>query len=373
MDSLFTKVLIQEANLNPNFVALLDDHRVGTRAALDEAFRRFPERTKHFVKGFQGPSFHAAVWELYLSQCIQEHGYTLVRQKQRPDFKAEKDGRVVFFEATTTNPTRDKGPGPDLQRVLYGSPLSYEELNEHRQTYVQRLAGALESKLQKNYGALEWVEGNPVVLAVSPFHDAFALLRTDVWALQYLYGLEPIERQTGTGHVERSLERIGRRMMAGRELEFGFFDRPEAKWISAIIFSNSGTIAKFSRYAAIKGWHPESIRAVVRSGICFDPDPNAFTPRQFAYRVGEDGWDENWAQGLVVMHNPHANYPLQELFADIMEFHITEHGGLAHTEPYFHPYWSITQLISADSDAENPTSPEHFLAVERELQRLGIG
>lgn len=119
----------------------------------------------------------------------------------------------------------------------------------------------------------------------------------------------------------------------------GFFRAPDNKGIAAVIFSNSHTSAKFSRIGYQMGYAPPGLR-MIRWGSCFDADPRALAPLDFAYEVGTTA--ERWADGLVVMHNPNAMYPLdRRLFKGLTQ--MWERDGRLNVDmAEFHVYSSVT-------------------------------
>jgi hypothetical protein len=55
-------------------------------------------------------------------------------------------------------------------------------------------------------------------------------------------------------------------------------------YLSAIIFSDSATLAKFNRMGFLAGWHPPGLK-MIRKGILFNPDPHAVQPWDFKMDV----------------------------------------------------------------------------------------
>lgn len=142
--------------------------------------------------------------------------------------------------------------------------------------------------------------------------------------------------------------------MGTKVIPSGCFSLPDTENISAVIFSNAGTISKFNRMGH-QGRHRASNVLMIRRGSCFNPDPNAIVPLLFQYEVGDGTHEETWGEGLEVHHNPKARVPIPfELFADLWQVAPDDRGvlrGLYRPSGVFHPYGSVTctlQVVSED-------------------------
>lgn len=104
--------------------------------------------------------------------------------------------------------------------------------------------------------------------------------------------------------------------MGTKEIPAGFLFQPEADQISAVLFSNAGTVAKFNRMGLQSGSY-DKVKAL-RMGLLYDPDPTATMPQPFAYVVGDR--QEMWGEEVVLFHNPNAKIPVPKgFFGDIVE------------------------------------------------------
>ena len=90
-----------------------------------------------------------------------------------------------------------------------------------------------------------------------------------------------------------------------------WFAQPEARNLSAVLFTNNATISKFNRIGTERGYGPTDV-AMIRWGAITDPDPDAIKPQMFGYVVGDYGPEdeEPFSEGLNVFHNPWAEHPL---------------------------------------------------------------
>src|SRR5690606_38176246 len=97
-------------------------------------------------------------------------------------------------------------------------------------------------------------------------------------------------------------------------VESGFFRQPDSEQVSAVLFSNSGTISKFARMGALAGFGSDNV-TIIREGTWMDPDPNAVAPKYRRLNVRDPGYAERWSEGISIFHNPKALKPLApELF-----------------------------------------------------------
>jgi hypothetical protein len=91
---------------------------------------------------------------------------------------------------------------------------------------------------------------------------------------------------------------------------------------------------------------------MVRSGTCYDHDPNAVIASVFAYEVGDSRIPaEPWRQGSVLIHNPYATHPLPpEWIGAGSEEDLSDEGNVVMTwRDHFLPYMSHTHLFSGET------------------------
>lgn len=134
------------------------------------------------------------------------------------------------------------------------------------------------------YWELPHVRHLPFVVAIQSFYGETSTAFTDAVAAAYLLGQQPDSD--------------------------GLFDDPELAPLSAVLFSNSGTVAQFNRIGKQAGYGVDDVW-LFRAGFYWDPTPGAVAPREFSYQVGTPGAPpEVFGQSLHVIHNPNANRPL---------------------------------------------------------------
>jgi hypothetical protein len=300
MKDLF-EIEVEEKKLNPNFKIIKDSiTHEGARKELNDVFERMGDVDGDLRKKFQTNGFDAMIWELYLYSAFEELDVKLRRNHTRPDFEIElKDNTIVFIEAGTSNPKENREPVSKKEII--------EKLKNH--TEFIRLGSILYSKLKKEYWKLDWVKEKPLVLAIAPFYHGLAQWLSDESLIDYLYGINQDWHHDDAGNLIITTNNQDVHEYEGKKIPSGFFGLEGAENISAVIFSNAGTISKFNRIGTQKGNGNNKVK-LIRKGNIYDPNPNATEPIQFAYEVGDERVNETWSQELRMFHNPNAKYPI---------------------------------------------------------------
>jgi hypothetical protein len=304
-----------------------------SRVLLQETLDRLPDPDGNFVLDFQTTGFDARVWELYLSALFANVGLDVSRPEDRPDFLIAGAGTEVWVEATTANPSQQ--PGAELAQ---GHWSEQEEI-------AIKLGSALFSKLKKEYWSLPHVSGRPLVLAVADFHRPEPMRNSSAPLEGYLYGWHA--KLTGnatdpSGTFE--LQPIEKHTLGEKTIPTSFFTQPNTENISAVLFSNAGTIAKFNRMGLLST-KSDKVKAL-RFGLAYSPDPEAVMPEPFWYVVGDR--NERWEEEAIIFHNPRALCPVpMGFFGDVIEV-FADGEGYHHSVPGFHPLTSLTQALVAE-------------------------
>jgi hypothetical protein len=335
MADLFDRV-VPETQLSESFRAVA--HSPGyapARATMRETFAKMGQRDANFLEQFQTGGFDARVSELYLFAAFDAAGFEVDAVGDAPDFLVRGHGYEWAVEVTTANPSGGAPPPPlpddraELQRYIDGE-------------LVVRLGSALFSKLSKRYWELPHVAGKPLVLAIQNFASEDAQQLADTALLDYLYGLRTFGELGTDGRLRVYNAEIDEHT-GSKAIPSHFFAIPEAEHISAVLWTNSGTVAKFARMGFQRGLDSGGIR-MLREGLRFVMDPNADLPAQFKYEVGSR-W-EPWEEGLVIAHNPRALVPLHEdAFPGIVHNELAENGLVRSALPPFHAYRSRTLIV----------------------------
>ena len=127
----------------------------------------------------------------------------------------------------------------------------------------------------------------------------------------------------------------------------GFFNQSESENVSAVLWTNAGTVAKFSRMA-LAGPYPDENLSYLRFGSMFDFDPNATAPLPFAYIVGDPETPvETWGQEANLFHNPNAKYPIADnLFRTVTDSRYADGKYTDLIKGDFSPIMSMSIAIS---------------------------
>lgn len=276
--------------------------------ALGECYLALPNPDPNFVPDFQTNNFASRMFELYLLACFREQGLIVRQDHVSPDFQIEKDGAACWIEAVTANSETPRAGGigiwvhapKDRIERLTGSP-------------AERFAKTLRGKLQRNYHELEHVKGQPFALAIADFHVSGSMVWSREALPTYLYGLRA--DVAGDGAERHAIGTPIANLTGQHSIPAGLFRNPDFAHLSAVVFSNAATLAKFNRMGFLAGWRPPGL-TMTRRGILFDRTPGALEPIDFNLSVDSAEyqalwpWGEAWCQELEVFHNPLATHPI---------------------------------------------------------------
>jgi hypothetical protein len=349
----------KDEDLHPNFRVLMDTPgRAPARAVLRELGPWLTPSDPHFVKEFQTRHFNQRLWELYLWATFRELGYDVI-QPEAPDFLIGSPRGEFTVEATTCAPS-EGGVLAD-----HPDPQTLDEMKAFLSDYMpMKFGAALTAKLKKQnaHGESYWERGpgagKPFVLAVADFHKpggdgsigSMTYTQEALWL--YLYG-HRIDWTFVGGKLSMRTTKLEHHVYKDKEIESGFFDLEGAENISAVLFSNAGTLAKFDRMGVDAGYGSDDHR-YRRIGFRLDANPNAVAGRVFSEEVVADN-GERWSDELQVFHNPRARLPLPlAAFAGATQhrFEGGQHVSYSTSEPVLSSYTMIMHLIGKDDVEE---------------------
>lgn len=335
---LFTPVVPIE-KMHPYFSRLSSDSAfTPAKSVINNLMPHHIDIDGNFVEQFQSTGFDSRLWELYLYAYFSEEQLFFERQYSAPDFVVKKYGKTVAIEAVIVgrkqnNPASYFKAFDTLQREI-------DVIEEHKNAMPIRFGSPLYSKLNKKYWELEQVNGHPLIFAIADFHDDMSMLWSSTALTNYLYGVRQEFYYDENNQLIITPIRIESHKVEGKKIPSGFFFQDNSEYVSAVLFSSSGTISKFNRLGKQAGLGDKNI-LMIRQGTCHDHDPNASLPKMFRYIVDEK-CNETWGEGLSMFHNPSAIHPVPiELFPSIAH-HRFENGQIISQLPEFHPYSSLT-------------------------------
>ena len=324
------------------------------RGMIREVYGSFADLDGNFLEQFQTTGFDSRIWELYLHAYLVDAGFSLL-PSQRPDFVISKAGITLGIEAVTANRTQNGSRDPDVSYTwpLLIDPESYlndSSFVDKEKNFVPiRLGSALFSKLQKRYWEVEQIAGRPLIFAIETFHDLHSLHYSSSALGTYLYGFRHECLWDPQGRLLVVPKKVDTHTYAGKTIQSGFFFLPHAENVSAVLFSNSGTVSKFNRMGQ-SGDHRNPRIRLICNGTCYNPDPDAATPLSFSYDVEDPRYAEWWGQGIEMFHNPMAVHPVDRRLFPGIAHHRLEGGNIYTEAPEFQPLASFTLNISVERD-----------------------
>ena len=306
----FYEPVVSRRQLNDNFVLLADlEGYSPARGIIEPMMKWYEDLDGNFVQQFQTTGFDARLWELYLFAVFVELGYRIGNIHAVPDFDCGGPFGEFVVEATSVNPTQGRGgkalPAPTL--------VTMDEIMGYLKEYMPiKYASALTTKLKRKYWEMPNVAGKPLLFAIMDFSSPGSMVNTTTSLPLYLYGFDyDHDRDRMTGRLRIHPRKVKEHRWGNKTVPSGFFDLPGAENVSAVLYSNSGTISKFERMGIVAGFGSKRIR-VFRKGTVFDPDPDASLPKMIQEEVTGQGYSESWTEGISVFHNPKALAPISE-------------------------------------------------------------
>lgn len=344
----FFGIVGDPAKLNPHFVALRDlEQYSAARGIIEPMMRWYEDADGNFIEQFQTTGFDTRIWELYLFAAFTELNFEITRIHAIPDFCCDSPFGEFCVEAVTVNPSRDKSGA-----VVPPPPTDTAEQDlDFRQNYMPiRFAGVLTAKLAKRYWTKPHVAGKPLLFAVHDFSAPGSMVHTRSAFERYIYGMDHDWKRDADGKLIIEPRPVGMLKWGTKEVPSGFFNLPESENVSAVLFSNSGTIAKFNRMGKLANFGSSRLE-LTRVGTAVDLDPNASEPRTFRQEVGGEGYRESWSEGISIWHNPHAKHPLDpQLFPGVAHHMLLPNGNVESLIPAWFPLGSVTLHSIKGSD-----------------------
>lgn len=337
--------------LNGGFLKLAEDEGFSpARGVIEPMMRWYEDADGNFIEQFQTAGFDARIWELYLFAVFVEVGYRIDRTQAVPDFACVGCGGDLDVEAVTVGPTRDEA-GNVIPPPPHDSP---EAMHAYRREYMPiKYGSALTSKLAKRYWERANVAGRPLLFAIHDFHAPRSMLFTQSALPVYLYGVDHDWEHDQSGHLTIRPRKVETHRWGEKVIPSGFFNLPGAENVSAVLFSNSGTISKFNRMGLRAGFGSTRVR-LVREGFAVDHDPDASEPRSFRLEVNDPSYAEAWVEGVEVFHNPGAKLPLDPSMVPGAAHHRLLPDGLMESiTPGWHPLSSVTFVFIGGSSGDD--------------------
>ncbi len=317
---------------------------------LNQIYLALPNPDKSWAGDCQTENTHKRLWEAQLLASFREQGLIVKQPYPSPDFHIENRlGGEAWVEAVTANPSEPYnhvGSNPSLppedskERVLGPAAV--------------RFAKTLGNKLQRCYNQMLHVTNKPFAIAIADFHAPSSMVWSREALISYLYGMFT-EIEKVDGRRIASVNPVSH-LLGPTRFPAGLFCNNTHDELSAVIFSNACSIAKFNRVGVSAGAITKGLR-YTRIGKFYDRTPGALDGIPFCLDITSEDYRTLWPQGyepwsaeLEVFHNPHARYPLpRKLIPEAT--HWFEFDGEIICEAYYQTsiLWSKT-LIQNDTD-----------------------
>lgn len=348
---------IKEEDFHPYFLELTKvEGRLPARKVISEIGKWLYPSDEHFVREFQCHQFDQRLWEIYLWAAFRELKMD-VAMHEAPDFECLAPGINFCVEATTASPSKS---GVLLD---HPNPKEEEQIKEFLDNYMpMKFGSALTSKLNKqdaqknHYWDKEVSKDKPFILAVADFHRQADHTQQELGSMVYsqgalyvyLYG-KRVDWELNDGELTITYAPIEKHVFKDKAIPSGFFDLPNAENISAVLFSNAGTIAKFDRMGVVAGFTDENHK-YFRTGFKFNPDPNAVVGDYFHVDVQSPNYKENWCDELQMFHNPNAKFPLPPEWFPGIAHHFFRDGAMWTIDSKDRVLSSMTTILSLKKD-----------------------
>lgn len=335
----FTPVY-EDTKLNPNFLRLISDETLSPGLGIIEPMMRWHKDVDgNFIEQFQTNGFDQRIWELYLFAAFNELDFQIDNSVHVPDFVAHSVFGSLAVEAATVGPTQKDGkivPPPSIDNE--------DDRLQYLHNYMPiKFGSVLYSKMKKRYWEAEHIKDMPFLIAIHDFSSPQSMVHTRSALERYVFGHEHDCERDDDGKLIILPKKIEEHRWGDKVIPSGFFNLPDSENISGILFSNSGTISKFNRMGILNGFGSGRVVSI-REGTMVNNDPDASLPKYFRVLVNGEGYEETWAEGLSVIHNPNALRPLDpDLLPGAAHLFLLEDGNVLSHLPDFFPFGSVTR------------------------------
>lgn len=338
-------IITKEAEHNAQFKNLVTLKAFGpAKKLLNEICQSLEDKDGNFVQQFQTTAFYQRLWEIFLYSFFNENNFEIIEKYNRPDFHLKKDGIQFFVEACSSNPAaNDKFTEEFIEASMKAKDkIAEQDLKDY---YTIKIGSILFSKVNKKYWELEWVKSKPFVLALMPSHNKLAYFLPDYLAIEYVYGKWFKATVNKEGKIEGTSGIKTEHDYDTKKIPSGFFEQKDTENISAIIFTNTCETNKFNRMGQ-QGKYYDKDLIIMRTGSANNNVPDG-APNFFRHHVMPGSTNETWSEGVSILHNPNAKFPLDRtLFKGVRQIWMNAEGKLDGEMPEFYPFNSITGILA---------------------------
>jgi hypothetical protein len=349
---LFTPQVDPETQ-HPIFRNLLHAKYAPERILLTQWAKGFRDRDGKFVKQFQ-QTFESGLWELYLNAAISAWGMKIDMSFSSPDFVITAPTNLCI-EATIAAPAQGGKPA-----YGYGKSDIPEDFTNFNIEASLRIANSFASKVKRYreyYGLLPQSRQQPYVIGIGAFDRPFAHFAASRPVLAAVYGLYHDESATDA-NADKVVSYNVRAAPKSKttSVPLGLFCDPTFADVSAVIYSSLATWGKV-RALADNATAP-SVYAT------FHPLGDSLLPE--VRRVLKRDYKEHVLDGMYVLHNPFATYPIPPGVLShprLAEVRVAPDGELIISAPedflLSRTLFSFPTLDAAERGLLELTSPSH--------------
>ncbi|EPG0370580.1 TPA: glycosaminoglycan attachment site [Photobacterium damselae] len=298
MLDLFTPIAKDEKQ-HPLFKMMLQEQFEPERDVLTSWAQGFKDRDGKFTYEFQ-TTFESSMWELYLHAFLKDLGAQTDFSHHAPDFVTKLD-RHITLEATIAAPPQ--GEEAPVGHTQLFAQMDFAEFNQQS---AIRISNSLSSKIKKfrtSYSDLPHVKNKPYVIGLASFDRPFSHFAVNRGIIAVLYGLYVDEETTiamGANElIKYPVEAVVKNENAS--IPVGLFTSDEYKDVSAVIYSSLATWGKIRALAD----NPDAMSVYHTFHL---PKGDSIMPEIRNTIKAE--YKEEIADGLHILHNPFAEYPL---------------------------------------------------------------
>lgn len=305
------KPIVKESKEHPYFKILNEDSaHEPAKILISEIMHNFFDIDGNFVQQFQTTGFDARIWELYLFSYFKEIKLNINKDHHAPDFLLSDIETTVSVEATIVG---RKTCVSNVKPELYTKDekvIKDELMNKIPIMYGSPLYSKLKHKDNRglHYWEYQHTENKPFVIAIADFHDDSSAW-TMLGLIEYLYACR-VSINKKNGNI--IFEKIDKHVYEKKVIPSGFFYQKDSENVSAILYSNAGTIAKFNRLGKQCGFDENNI-IMIRNAEVWTNDFDKTGTKRISYKVTERS-EETWSDGIIIFHNPNAKQPLSKDF-----------------------------------------------------------
>lgn len=232
-------------------------------------------------------------------------------------------------------------------------PANSEDLLALQRDYMPiKFRSPLFQKLEKKDWERNHAKGLPYIIAIADFHGPQTMIWSGSALSSYLFGLGVELKPTPDGGLSWSYVPIREHVQGEKRIPSGFFDQANAENVSAVLFTNAGTPAKFNRMGVLADFGDPSVR-LIRQGTMLNPDPESALPLRFSIDIDDPDYHEGWADELKVFHNPNALHPLDRNLFPKARHHFLKDGDIKSYGPSRKVLGSLTLIVVEKAGSDN--------------------